>query len=111
MRQTCSRFEGDRKWLGEPAVIPFIVRDIQALCARSGRGFAAEHELQARGWAPPDDLICRPLVVAHSSGLRPFTPDWLDIPTARTVVLEDAGVLTPYSHARELTALLTADRA
>ena len=100
----------DAAALRDPAVRQFLVRDIQALCARSILGFASEHAVYANGWEPPPDLPAdRTWTVALSSEL-PGAIDptaWLPLPNLRRVTLEGAGILPQFSHPEALAALLS----
>jgi len=95
--------------LEDPVVRRFLVRDIQALCARSVYGFAAEHAVYANGWEPPPGLATRsPWTIALSTGLPGhLDPSWLGVADLRTVHIPDAGVLPQFTHPQELVALIT----
>ena len=100
--------EPDASALKAPAVRDFLIRDIQALCARSVRGFAAEHATYANGWEPPTGLVAgRGWTVAYSSELPGLiAPDWLPIADLRHVSLAGAGILPQFTHPDALAALL-----
>ncbi len=98
----------DAQTLRDPAVRAFLIRDIQALCARSAWGFASEHAAYANGWRPPSQLGGGRWTAAVSSGLADDADlSWLNIPDLRSVRLEGAGVLPQFTHPDALTALLT----
>lgn len=98
----------DAAALKDPAVRAFLVRDIQALSARSVWGFASEHAAYANGWTPPSDI---PATVAWTFAVSSElpgdpSPEWLAIPGLRTVVIAGAGVLPQFTHPEQLIALL-----
>lgn len=100
--------EPDREALRDPAVRQFLIRDIQALCARSARGFAAEQAVYAAGWRPsPDERLAGPWIVAFSTGLAGhLDPSWLPAADLTTVKIEGAGVLPQFTHPDDLVALV-----
>lgn len=97
----------DAEALRDPEVRTFLTRDIQALCARTVWGFAAEHAAYANGWRPPPGLDAHDWTVLFSSGL-PGQPDpaWLGIPNLRTGRIEGAGVLPQFTHPEVLATLI-----
>jgi pimeloyl-ACP methyl ester carboxylesterase/DNA-binding CsgD family transcriptional regulator len=96
----------DARAAREPGVQHFLIRDIQALCARSGHGFAAEHAIYANGWTSPD-LPDLSVTIAQSTGLLgQVEPGWLKVGEARVVSLEGAGLLPQFTHPTELVALI-----
>jgi DNA-binding CsgD family transcriptional regulator/pimeloyl-ACP methyl ester carboxylesterase len=100
--------ESDRRALEDPAIREFLIRDIQALCARSVRGFAAENAVYAAGWEPPGDLPQRPWTVAACSELpRHVQEPWLPVADVRRVRIEGAGILPQFTHPDALVRLLT----
>jgi hypothetical protein len=97
----------DAAALEAPGVRPFLIRDIQALCARSVWGFASEHAVYANGWEPPADLPQRPWTVALSSDLPGHVdPAWLGLAGVSVVRIEGAGVLPQFTHPEALADLL-----
>ena len=98
----------DASALQDPAVRAFLTRDIQALCARSVRGFAAEHGLYASGWEPRTHIpAAGSWTVGYSAHLLgPHDPSWLPLPELRTVMIEGAGILPQFTHPDALVALL-----
>ena len=99
--------EPDARALRDPAVRQFLIRDIQALCARSVYGFAAEHAVYANGWEPPSGLPARPWTMALSRALPGhLDPAWLGIADLRLVRIPDAGVLPQFTHPDALVGLL-----
>jgi len=102
-----SDLELDADALRDPAVRAFMVRDIQALCARSSRGFAAEHACYANDWQPPGDLVDHDwrVILSGDLGGQP-DPAWLGLPGQRTLPLPGAGVLPQFTHPNALAALV-----
>ncbi|MBW8815446.1 MAG: alpha/beta fold hydrolase [Caulobacterales bacterium] len=99
----------DAAALRDPAVRDFLVRDIQALCARSAWGFAAENAVYAGGWRAPTDLPERDWTVVLSAAL-PSQADlaWLGLARLRVTHLAGAGVLPQFTHGEALAALAAA---
>jgi hypothetical protein len=100
----------DARALKDPAVVQFLVRDIQALCARSVWGFASEHAVYANGWEPPPGLPAdKAWTVAFSSELPGcLEPAWLPVPKLRRATLAGAGILPQFTHPDALVGLLVA---
>jgi len=97
----------DAEALRDPAVRAFLIRDIQALCARSVRGFASEHAAYANGWRAPEGLGGHDWTVLLSSGLTGHVdPAWLGIPGLRTIRIDGAGVLPQFTHPDVLANLI-----
>ncbi|MDP1632864.1 MAG: hypothetical protein Q8L66_15715 [Caulobacter sp.] len=101
---------GDRLAVARPGVQMSIVRDVQAMAARTSHGFATEQGVYARGWRPPT--------------LKPGIP-WLLVECGRTVMpgleeafaglpgctfarLPEAGFLVYYSHGEAVAAMFDA---
>ena len=99
----------DAQALTDPETRQFLVRDIQALCARSVWGFAAEHAAYANGWEPPAGLpVDKAWTVAFSSELPGLLdPAWLPVPSFRRATLQGAGILPQFTHPDALVGLLT----
>jgi DNA-binding CsgD family transcriptional regulator/pimeloyl-ACP methyl ester carboxylesterase len=104
LRRTCSHAAADIALLEDQTVVEGLVRDIQALVARSAEGFAAEHAIFAAGWTPPLVDVGR-FTVLRSTGLpeNPLTP-WEALPGFRVETLVDAGLLPQFTHAEAMTA-------
>ncbi len=98
----------DAQALTDPALRLFLIRDVQALCARSVWGFASEHATYAAGWEPPVDLpVTSPWTFAYSTQrARDFNPGWLSIPNLRITPILGAGLLPQFTHPDELVKLL-----
>lgn len=100
----------DAAALQDRQVREFLIRDIQAMCARSVHGFAAEHAVYAAHWSPPGDIIPRGRwTVALSTELPGHVdPRWLGVPDLEVVRIEGAGILPQFTHPDHLVALLRA---
>ena len=98
----------DARALTDPALRLFLIRDVQALCARSAWGFASEHATYAGGWEPPADMpATSPWTFAYSTQMtHDFDPGWLPIPNLRITPILGAGVLPQFTHPDELVRLL-----
>jgi pimeloyl-ACP methyl ester carboxylesterase len=98
----------DHAALQDPAVRQFLIRDIQALCARSVYGFAAEHAVYANGWQPPADLRAGcPWTVALSTDLPGHVdPSWVPVRGLELVHIPAAGVLPQFTNPDDLVALI-----
>lgn len=97
----------DAEALRHPWIRAFLIRDIQALCARSVWGFAAEHAAYANGWRAPEGLGGAAWTVLLSEGLPGHVdPAWIGIPGLRPVWIEGAGVLPQFTHPEVLAKLI-----
>lgn len=112
LRQICGKAAADLAVLEDRGLVDGMVRDIQALLARSGTGFVAEHALFATGWLPPEDIEDGDWIVAHSGDL-PGDPDgpWQGLPNVRFEIIQGAGFLVPFTHPKALIELLTGETA
>lgn len=90
-----------------PEVRAFLIRDIQALCARSVCGFAAEHAVYADGWTPPLGFRAPGTwTVALSTDLPGYVdPVWLPA-DLRVRPIAGAGLLPQFTHPDALVALV-----
>jgi DNA-binding CsgD family transcriptional regulator/pimeloyl-ACP methyl ester carboxylesterase len=96
----------DRAALADPAVRRFLVRDIQAMSARSIWGFAAEQAIYAGGWEPPSGLRMEGWSLAVSSELAADGDfGWTPISGPPTMI-EGAGLLAQFTHPDALAALM-----
>jgi DNA-binding CsgD family transcriptional regulator/pimeloyl-ACP methyl ester carboxylesterase len=109
LRRTCSVAETDRALIEDPAVLGHLVRDMQGLMAHTVRGFIDEMRLYSQGWSPPGMPPQPHWTIAYSGALvtDPDIRPWAGLPGLRVVPLEGAGLLTPYTHADEIIALVT----
>jgi hypothetical protein len=95
----------DAAALRDPAVRQFLTRDIQALCARSIRGFASEHSVYANGWEPPAGLPPDKAWTLAASSELPAAVDWLPLSQVRRVSIPGAGILPQFTHPQALADL------
>lgn len=104
-----SEMPGDAAALRDPEVREFLIRDIQALCARSMWGFAAEHAAYANGWTPPAGLGDHGWTAVVAGELRGAPdPAWLGLPGLQVMRLEGAGILPQFTHAEALAEIAAA---
>ncbi|WP_337188516.1 LuxR C-terminal-related transcriptional regulator [Phenylobacterium sp.] len=108
MFRALSEVAVDGRALEDPEVRGFLVRDIQAMCARSTWGFAGEHAVYAGGWEPPADVGAGAGWTVAVSAALPDQGDfsWLPIPGVRRARIEGAGVLLQFTHPGEIVKLL-----
>lgn len=112
VRRSADHVVADREVLARPGVLSSMVRDIQAMAARTSEGFAREQSLYARGWEPPAVdgpapwlvMECRPLTLPGVEAAFGMLPD------VRFTDLADAGLLFYHSHPVEVADLF-ADHA
>ncbi len=112
VRRSADHVAADREALARPGVLSSMVRDIQAMAARSSEGFAREQNLYARGWEPPALTGAAPWLVMEC---RPLTLPGVEaafgmLPHVRFADLADAGLLFYHSHPVEVADLF-ADHA
>ncbi|MFZ5670938.1 MAG: hypothetical protein ACOY4K_15730 [Pseudomonadota bacterium] len=111
VRRAAGHVAADRAVLARPGVLAGLVRDIQAMAARSSDGFAREQGLYARGWSPPAVEGPAPWLVVECAPLAlPGIETAFALPDARFVELADAGLLFNHSHPEQIAALF-ADHA
>ncbi len=107
IRRSAAHVEADRQVLARPGVLASMVRDVQAMAARSSDGFAREQSLYARGWEPPAVEGAAPWLVMEC---RPLTLPGVEaafgrLPAVRFTDLADAGLLFYHSHPVEVADL------
>ncbi len=109
--RTFSDAPRDAAALQDPIVLRFLIRDVQAMCAHSIRGFAGEHATYANGWEAPRDLPQDIRWTLAASVGVPGAPaaDWLAAPNLKRVSIEGAGVLPQFTHAEMLAKIIEAD--
>jgi pimeloyl-ACP methyl ester carboxylesterase/DNA-binding CsgD family transcriptional regulator len=112
VRRSADHVAADREVLARPGVLASMVRDIQAMAARSSHGFAREQSLYARGWEPPRVTGAAPWLVMEC---RPLTLPGVEaafgmLPDVRFTDLAEAGLLFYHSHPVEVADLF-ADHA
>ena len=100
--------ESDRQALESPEVVDHLIRDVQALLARSARGLVDELRLYSDGWRPPAALAAGPWVVAHGAELHaaPNRSPWDSLPGVVFTTLERGGLLAAYTHPEAVAGLL-----
>lgn len=108
LRRTLGAIPADLAALEDPAVAAQLVRDIQAQFAHSSAGYATEHGLYARGWRPPAPPASGTWAIVHPLALvsEPDPRPWLDLPGVSFLGLREAGVLSQFTHAEDLAALI-----
>lgn len=107
IRKSASHVEADRQVLARPGVLASMVRDVQAMAARSSQGFAAEQSLYAKGWAPQIPaggarwlvMECAPLTLPGVEAA------FGALPGVRFVDVAGAGLLFYHSHPEEVADL------
>ena len=112
VRRSASYVPADREVLARPGVMTTMVRDIQAMGARTSRGIAQEQGVYARGWTPPAltgaarwlVMECGPLTLPGVEAA------FASLPNARFTQLAGAGLLLYHSHP-DAVAGLFADHA
>ena len=106
MYRALSEVAVDGRALQDPHVRGFLVRDIQAMCARSTWGFAGEHAVYAEGWEPPPALGAGWTVAVSTELPEQGDFSWLPIPDLRRVPIDGAGVLLQFTHPDDIVKLL-----
>lgn len=110
VRRSADHVAADREVLARPGVLASMVRDIQAMAARSSAGFAREQSLYARGWTLPAIEGLAPWLVMEC---KPLTLPGVEaafgaLPRVRFAELADAGLLFYHSHPGETAGLFAA---
>ncbi|MES2035730.1 MAG: alpha/beta hydrolase, partial [Pseudomonadota bacterium] len=100
IRRAANHVPADVEVLSRPGVVTAMVRDIQAMAARTSRGFADEQGVYATGWTPPQLDGKIPWLVAEC---RPLTLPGVEaafaaLPRARFTEIEAGGLLVYHSH-------------
>ena len=106
LRQTCANCAADRAVLEDRTVVDGLVRDIQALIARSAWGFAAEHAIFAEGWEPPKVTGGRWTVVYPGELMPDTNAPWQGLPKVSFRTIEGGGYLMGFTHPEALAAAL-----
>ncbi|HYE44271.1 MAG TPA: LuxR C-terminal-related transcriptional regulator [Caulobacter sp.] len=98
----------DAAVVAEPMTLTSIIRDIQAISARSIRGFAEEQSLYARGWRIPEALGTAPWQVVEFTEmpLEGLEEAYAGLPGVRFSQFPEAGLYPLYSHPEALAELL-----
>lgn len=108
MRNSLRDTKADAEALEAPGVLDYMVREAQAMSARSSRGFVDEHAAYARGWrVPPGIGGERWLFVDGDNPLldganRVFAA----VPNARFTRLKDAGLMLYITHTQAVADLV-----
>lgn len=99
----------DFKGLQDPKCLDWMVRDIQAMVARSITGIVQERMVYAKGWSPPSRVGGRSWTVARCAELGTFTPEpwWSTLPNARFELIEPGGLQLAMTHPESVVRLLT----
>lgn len=110
VRRLSQNIPADKAVCERPGVLASMVRDIQAMAARTSHGFAQEQSLYARGWQPPALKPGTPwlLVECGASAMPGVETAFASVPDARFVVLPEAGLLVYYSHPEAVVDLFAA---
>jgi DNA-binding CsgD family transcriptional regulator/pimeloyl-ACP methyl ester carboxylesterase len=108
MRQALDELDNDRHALEDPAVLSRLVRDAQALSARSSIGFAAEHVLYAHGWRAPREVGGEAWRVLYGAQLKIPGREWLwsELPGLTRHEHPDAGLLIYFTFPEAVVDLL-----
>ncbi len=102
----------DIEGLADVERLAWMVRDIQAMVARSITGIVQERMVYARGWRAPRNAGGRRWTIARSTELGQFEAEdwWNALPDSRFEALAAGGLLTPMTHPDAVVRLLTATR-
>ncbi|MDQ0463593.1 pimeloyl-ACP methyl ester carboxylesterase/DNA-binding CsgD family transcriptional regulator [Caulobacter ginsengisoli] len=98
----------DREALEQPGILDYMVREAQAMSARSCRGFADEHAAYARGWRVPEGIGGERWLVVEGAtlALEGVERVFGDLPNASFVKMPRAGLMLYISHPREMAELV-----
>ncbi len=110
LRSSLKDNPADREALEQPGVLDYMVRETQAMSARSSRGFTDEHAAYARGWRVPKGLGGERWLVmeADTLALDGVERVFGDLPNARFVRVPNAGLLMFISQAQAVADLVAA---
>jgi len=113
LRRVAQSIPADREVLERPGVLTSMVRDIQAMAARTSQGFAQEQSLYARGWRPPALQPGPPwlLVECGQTPMPGVEEAFGGLPDCRLATLPDAGLLVYHSHPEAVVDLFAAHAA
>ncbi len=108
LRRVLDEIESDRLALDDPMILRQLVRDAQALSARSSAGFAAEHALYARGWRPPARVGGERWTVLHGQGLKIPRAEarWAHLPNVSFHEHPSAGLLIYFTFPEAVASLV-----
>lgn len=96
--------------LEQPGVLDYMVRETQAMSARSARGFVDEHAAYARGWQVPKGIGGERWLVVEGGALALADVQRVfgDLPHARFTTIPDGGLMLYITHSREIADLVAA---
>lgn len=108
--RSAQHIEADRRIVEEPTVLTSLIRDCQAISARTFRGFAVEQALFARGWTPPRSVggATWRVIECPEMPMPDLKAVYGHLPGVSFGELPGAGLFPYYSHPEQLAALLTA---
>jgi pimeloyl-ACP methyl ester carboxylesterase/DNA-binding CsgD family transcriptional regulator len=108
LRNSLKDNRADRETLEQPGVLDYMVREAQAMSARSCRGFADEHAAYARGWRVPMGIGGERWLVIEADTLELEGVERVfgDLPNARFAKVENAGLLMFISQAQAVADLV-----
>ncbi|THD57484.1 LuxR C-terminal-related transcriptional regulator [Phenylobacterium sp.] len=95
--------------LDDPALLAWMVADIQAMVARTALGVIRERLVYAGGWTPPSAVGGKTWTVVSCAELgdEDWRQPWSDLPDVRFKSLPSGGLLLPYSHPDAFIRLLS----
>ena len=107
VKRLSQNIPADRAVCERPGVLASMVRDIQAMAARTSHGFAQEQSLYARGWHPPALEPGAPWLLAEcgASAMPGVEAAFHGVPGARFTVIPEAGLLVYHSHPEAVVEL------
>ena len=109
VRASLSDYPSDVQALEKPAVLDQLVRDCQALSARTSKGATAELTAYSMGWHIPRSVGGQSWTMAWCESMKspPEPALWTHLPGARIRELKDAGMMAYYTHPEIIIGLLT----
>jgi pimeloyl-ACP methyl ester carboxylesterase/DNA-binding CsgD family transcriptional regulator len=101
----------DFKGLQDPEGLDWMVRDIQAMVARSISGIVQERLVYARGWSPPSKVGGRSWTIAQCAELGSSSPQpwWSTLPDFRFELIATGGLQLTMTHPETIVGLLVRD--
>ncbi|MDO9335123.1 MAG: alpha/beta fold hydrolase [Caulobacter sp.] len=99
----------DQRAISEPTVMTSLIRDCQAMSARTIRGFATEQSLFARGWTPPRQVggASWRIIEFPEMPMPGIEAVFGYLPGVSFGELPEAGLFPYYSHPEQVAGLLT----
>jgi len=94
--------------LQDPERLDWMVRDIQAMVARSVIGIVQERLVYANGWSPPSAIGGKTWTIACCAELGSREPEawWASLPNCRCETILEGGLLTAVTHPAAVLRLL-----